>query len=139
MANMYFDTFIAVAEDSPTSASTPPKVRERPTVAQLQYDMLVDSPFRYTMEDVLFEVWFRRQDYEHLAADEKHALRTEFLSKPMACLRASPLSKSHGFGFAFDAEGKVALVAMESESYREYAARDDLTQTRAMATKRKRA
>lgn len=138
MANMYFDTFIAVAEDSPTSVSKKPKVREKPTVAQMQYDMLVDHPFEFTMEDVLFEVWFRRQGAEHVAPDEKLALREDFLSKPMACLRASPLSKSHGFGFAFDSDGRVALVPMESDAYRGYAARDDLAQTRAMASKRRK-
>ena len=137
MANMYFDTFIAVADDSPTAVSRQPKVRENPTVAQMQYDMLIDHPFEFTMEDVLFEVWFLRQDFEHVAADEKLALRKEFLSKPMACLRASPLSKSHGFGFAFDSDGRVALVPMETDSYAEYAGREDLTQTRAMASKRK--
>lgn len=138
MANMYYKTFIAVADDSPALVSKEPKARDKPTVAQLQYEMLAGHPYEFTMEDVLFEVWFSRQDFEQLAPDEKQSLRSDFLAKPMACLRASPLAKTHGFGFAFDTEGRVALVPMESESYGEYVARDDLDQTRAMASKRKR-
>lgn len=133
---MYYDTFIAIAEDCPLTESKLPKERPKPTVAQLQYEMLADHPFEFTMEDVLFEVWFARQDFEDLAPDERRAIRTEFLSAPMACLRASPLSKTHGFGFAFDSDGRVAMVPVESADYADYAARVDLAQTRAMRSKR---
>jgi hypothetical protein len=44
--------------------------------------------------------------------------RNEFFARPQACLRASPLPKKYGWGFVFDAEGRVALCAMESAEYR---------------------
>ncbi|HEY8213054.1 MAG TPA: DUF6157 family protein, partial [Methylocystis sp.] len=44
-------------------------------------------------------------------------LRREFFAKPRACMRTSPLPRSHGFGLHFNHDGKVALIPMESEDY----------------------
>ena len=44
--------------------------------------------------------------------------REAFFAKPQACLRASPLVKQFGWGIHHDAEGRVALLAIESEAYR---------------------
>lgn len=43
--------------------------------------------------------------------------RATFFAKPQACLRASPLVKQFGWGVHHDGEGRIALVAMESEDY----------------------
>jgi hypothetical protein len=36
--------------------------------------------------------------------------RAAFYARPQACLRASPLVRSHGCGLHHDAQGRVALV-----------------------------
>ena len=54
----------------------------------------------------------------------------------MACMRASPLPKSYGWGLHLDAEGKVALVAMESPEIRRLASSRAIAQTRAMRSRR---
>lgn len=116
----YFETLIAVADDCPVNSSVVPVARGgKKTVAVLQYDMLSDRPFQLTQEDVLFLSWFRRQPgFEDRTEDEAAALRDAFFTRDQPCLRASPLPKKHGFGFRFDAEGRVALVPMESQEYR---------------------
>ena len=48
------------------------------------------------------------------------ALWEEFFGKPRACLRASMLPKKYGWGLHFDAEGRIALVPVESKEYRAF-------------------
>ena len=50
-----FDTFIRVAEDCPARAGEEPPPRAgNPTVAGLQYRMIVEAPYKYTSDDVVF-------------------------------------------------------------------------------------
>ena len=142
MDHNYVNTFISVAEDTKATASKEPAPRGASrTVAQYQYELLRE-PFRHTQEDVLFEVWMARQGdagnlaVDELAPDEIAQLRSDFFAKGQPCLRASPLTKSHGWGVHFDAEGRAALVAMESDEYRRCQQDGDLTQLKAMRTKR---
>ena len=116
----YFETLIAVADDCPVAKSEIPAPRAgKPTVASLQYEMIAARPFALTQEDVLFESWLQRQEGPAKRTKAELArLRAEFFGKPQACLRASPLPKKHGFGLLFDAEGRVSLCPMESETYR---------------------
>jgi hypothetical protein len=117
----YRDTLIAVAEDCPVDRSRVPVPRgNKATVAVLQYEMLVEDPYRYSMEDVLFESWLRRQARtEQPSEDDLAPTRAEFLAKPQACLRSSPLPKRYGWGFLFRSDGKVALCPMESDRYQD--------------------
>ncbi len=116
----YYNTLIAVADDCPVaSAEVPPFRGATKTVAAVQYELLAEDPYTLTQEDILFESWFRRQDFRHQPGEEEKAeLRREFFAKPRACLRSSPLPKRYGWGLAFDSDGKVALCAMDSEEYR---------------------
>jgi len=137
MAHMYYDTFITVAADYADTTSKVPAARgSKKTIAQQQYEMLIDAPFHFTQEDVLFNVWLERQGHDDLAADEIASLRAEYFSTGRPCLRASPLTKTHGWGVAFDSEGKAALVAMESPEYEQRANDSDTTVVAAMRSKR---
>lgn len=142
MAHNYFDTFIAVAEDTKATEATVPQPRGgKKTVAQMQFEMLSDS-FAYTQEEVLFDVWFARQgeegklDLDSISDEEQATIRETFFAKGQACLRASPLTKAYGWGVIFDEQGRAALCAMESDEYASHAANPDLTHTRAMRSKR---
>jgi len=137
MSHMYFNTFITVAPDfAGTEAKVPAPRGSTKTVAEAQYEMLIDAPFEHTQEDVLFTVWLERQDLPELAEDEIAALRAEYFSKGRACLRASPLTKTHGWGVIFDGQGRAALCALGSSEYNQYLADDSLQIVAAMRSKR---
>lgn len=134
----YYKTLIAVADDCPVEVAQPPVGRGgKPTVATFQFELLSTRPGELTQEDVLFQTWLTRQT-EHDPRDEGEvaALRVDFFSEPRACLRASPLPKRHGWGLAFDDEGRITLHAMESPEYAELLADERITVRKAMRTKR---
>ena len=110
---------VLVAEDCPAQAATPPLPgRAGPSVAQVQYELIVAEPFRWTENDVLFESWWRRQDAAASASPaEKERVRAEFLARPRPCLRASPLPMRYGWGLVFDEQDRVALCPVESPEY----------------------
>jgi len=130
----YQNTFIAVAEDSPAKqAEIPPQKRDDKTVANLQFDMIVDSPYKYTSDDVLFHVHALRNQINGKDLAEE---REKFFSKGQACFRASPLTKRYGWGIHNDADGKMALYAMESDEYKRLSQDASLKHVKAMKSKR---
>jgi hypothetical protein len=108
----YVDTLILVAPDSAATRSVVPA--KPGSIAAMQYEMLVSRPYELTSDDLLFAVYAARQGVKPAKAP-----RDAFFSKPQACLRTSPLAKTHGFGLHHDAQGRVALVPMESVRYAE--------------------
>lgn len=134
----YVNTFIAVAPDTTAKAGTvPPGRSDNKSVAQLEHEIISGNPYALTQEDVQFSVHVRRQGISASKLKAKRAkFWSEFFSKPMACMRASPLPKSYGWGLHFDAEGKVALVAMESPEYERLLKNSAIKQLFAMRSKR---
>ncbi|WP_229054330.1 DUF6157 family protein [Aeromicrobium sp. Leaf350] len=122
----YLDTFIAVAPDTRAVTASEPPPKDTPTVARIQFEMLVDAPYVHTSDDVV-----------HASQGARRGIsREEFFAKGQPCLRTSPLVKTYGWGVHSDAEGRVALYAVESAEYRELAARDDLKQLQGMRSSR---
>src|SRR5687768_5344154 len=95
-----FNTFIQVAEDCPARAGEVPPVRTgNPTVAGLQYKMIVEAPYKYTSDDVIFATSARGRQLDAKATKKERSLaRDEFFSSGQACLRASGLGKRFGWG-----------------------------------------
>ncbi len=132
----YNDTFIAVAEDCrSTSGEVAPERAGGPTVAAAQYAMLAAAPARWTPEDVLLasSPLVRGRDIDEI---ELGRLREEYFSQPRACLRASPLPKTFGWGLHFDADGRITLHAVDSPQYVQLASNASLNQLRAMRSSR---
>lgn len=129
----YRDTFIEVAEDSPAAHAEEPPVKDDPTIAQLHYELIAAHPYALTSDDVIFETHARRSG---IGEAERDAAREAFFSKGQACLRSSPLGKRYGWGIHSDAEGRVALVARESDDYARLAADPAVAHTRAMRSRR---
>lgn len=130
----YTGTFIQVADDCPVQAAELPPVNENaPSVAALQYQLVSQRPYGLTSDDVLFEVHCSRSS---IPGDARDAARAEFFAKDRACLRSSPLGKRYGWGIHHDADGRVALVPLGSEEYRELAADAVVKQLKAMRSKR---
>jgi len=134
----YFNTLIRVAEDCPARTGEEPPLRAgNPTVAHLQFEMIAQAPYKYTSDDVVFATSAPGRQLAAKATKRERSLaRSEFFSKGQACLRGSGLGKRYGWGIHADAEGRIALYAVDSERYQALARDPKVSQTRAMRTKR---
>lgn len=131
----YYDTFIEVSEDCPVvQAEIPQSKKDSKTVPVLQYELIANHPYKYTQEDVLFEVYAQRKQIP----DERRAAEREiFFSKGQPCLRTSSLGKRYGWGIHCDTNGKIALYALESQEYESLKNDNTLKHVKAMRTSRK--
>jgi hypothetical protein len=130
----YHNTLIAVAEDCPaTQAEVPPMKGGEKSVASLQFELLIDQPYRHTSDDVMFHCYAVKQG---LSAQELPAARETFFSKGQPCLRASSLTKRYGWVVHSDAEGRVALYGMETQESKDFTADPGIKVVRAMRSKR---
>ena len=110
----YRNTLITVAPDTTAVEAAPPPTGKG-TVAERQFAMMHGHDYELTSDDVIFGVF---ADRAGIAPGDRAAARDEFFSQGRPCLRTSPLTKSYGWGVHSDAEGRVALVPMESDAYR---------------------
>ncbi len=130
----YVDTFIEVAGDCPVTVAQEPPAAAAPSIARLQYELVVNHPYELTSDDVIFTVHARRRG---IAEEQLSAARNEFFSRGQPCLRSSPLAKRYGWGVHSDTVGRVALVPLGTDDYE--AVRDrSATVTAAMRSSRKR-
>ncbi|HEV7282993.1 MAG TPA: DUF6157 family protein [Pirellulaceae bacterium] len=134
----YVDTFIIVAPDSDLERAVVPTARgEKKTIAQLEHELLSNAPYRYTEAEAQFAVHLARLGLPPLEEDARRAsLEREFFSTSRACLRASPLPKKFGWGIHYDANGRIAIYAVESDDYRRLANDPSLKQLAAMRSSR---
>ena len=129
----YYNTFIAVASDSPASAAIEPPSRDDPTIAELHYELIAAEPYTRTSDEVIFETCARRTG---IPDTERDAAREAFFSKGQPCLRSSPLGKRYGWGIHHDSEGRVALVPLGSDEYERFASDPSVAHTSAMRSTR---
>lgn len=125
----YFDTFIEVAPDTKVSSGTPPPSKEKKTVAQMQYELICNNPYKFSSDDILFQVYADRNDLKE--SEYKHA-REQFFSKGQPCLRTSPLAKTYGYGIHSNRDGKIALYGMETNEYANFIADSEVVKVKAM-------
>ncbi|WP_346010334.1 DUF6157 family protein [Paenibacillus sp. SYP-B3998] len=116
------NTFIKVALDCPVEIGVAPTSSKDNKPAHLiQYELLSQDPYVYTLEDLIYEVHIRHKqipDSEVQVRGEE--IRAALFQKKHPCLRASMLPKKHGWGVHHNQEGKIALYAMESEAYQQF-------------------
>ena len=131
----YYNTFIEIAEDCKfNQGELPPIKGDKKTVANLQFDMVYENPYKYTSDEVLFGVFAVRKEFDEREIDEQ---REHYFSKGQPCLRASPLTKSYGWGVHSDGDGKVAMFGAETKEYQRFLADDSIKKVKAMRSKRK--
>lgn len=130
----YFDTFIEVAEDTKVSCGTKPTSKDKKTIAEMQYEMLVNNPYKFTSDDLFFQVFAERND---LTKAEYKQAKEQFFSKGQPCFRASPLTKTYGFGVHSDNNGKVAIYGMETEQYQIFLNDTKIKKVKAMRSTKK--
>ena len=111
----YYDTLIEVADDCTATEGRVPQARGgKKTKAVVEYELLVKHPYTYTEEDIAFEVYAVLND---IPTARRPREREKFLRKGHPHLRVSPLAKRYGWGIHNNAEGKIALIALESPEY----------------------
>ena len=116
---------------------TPSQKGGKATVAALQYEFLSAHPYKYTLEDLIFEVHLARSqipEQERKARGDE--IRAELFSRSHACMRASPLTKSYGWGAHYDEDGRLAIYPRESRQYARLSKAKDLDVVKAMRNKR---
>ena len=131
----YQNTFIEVAEDCPVkNGEIPQKKGDKKTIANIEFEMISKNPYKYSSDDVLFQVFADKND---LTKSEYNQARENFFSKGQACFRASPLTKRYGWGIHNDENGKIALYGMETPEYQKFLIDENLKITKAMRTSKK--
>ena len=131
----YFDILIEVADDCPTAIGEIPKSRgENKTVAEMQFELVFNHPYRYTSDEIFFQVY---ADRNNLKKTEYKKAKEQFFSKGQPCFRASPLTKRYGFGVHSDKEGKVAIYGQETTEYKNFVKDMKIKKVKAMRTSKK--
>lgn len=130
----YFNTFIEIAEDcSATRGEIPPVKGDKKSVAALQFELLSAHPYEFTSDDVLFTVFAMKND---IPQQDWAAQRELYFAKGQPCFRASPLTKTYGWGIHSNAEGKIAMVGVETEAYQKFVTDKSIVKKKAMRSKR---
>ncbi|WP_026702596.1 DUF6157 family protein [Salibacterium aidingense] len=129
----YYNTFIVIAEDSPVQkAVIPSSRRQKPTLAEVEYELLKEHPKKWTQEEFQFEAHMR---HKNIPEEKRASAKMEYDKKSHACMRASALPKKFGWGLYFDGKGKVELVAVDSERYNQLVGTQGLKIVKAMKSK----
>lgn len=119
-----------IADDCPAaSGEVPPAKGDTKTVANIQFDLVRKNPYKFTSDDVLFQVYAEKND---LTKSEYKQAREQFFSKGQPCFRASPLTKRYGWGIHSDKDGRIAMYACDSSEYKKLSKDKNLKVIRAM-------
>jgi len=136
---VYTNTFIQIAPDSDaTEGIVPESNRKKTPIHMLEYQLLSENPYQLTNEDLIYEVYLKRQGItDEDRAERGEAIRAELFQKEHPCLRASALTKRYGWGAHYDENGKIALYPVDSAEYQQFV-EECPNQLLAMRTKRKK-
>lgn len=130
----YFNTLILIADDSKALfGEIPPAKMENPSIAHLQFELILKNPYKFTSDDILFKVFAIRND---LTEQEIPSKRIEFFSKGQACFRTSPLTKRYGWGVHFNQDGKMALFGSETQEYQTLINDSSIAKVKAIKSKK---
>jgi hypothetical protein len=112
----------------------PPLKGDEKTIANLHFEMIIDTPYKYTSDDVIFNAYAVKNNITgKLMQAEARAM---FFSKGQACLRASALTKRYGWGVHHNADGKIAVYAVDSAEYKKLAKDKVFKQVKGMRSKK---
>lgn len=130
----YVNTFITIADDCPVVGGEIPPIKEGArTAANIQFEMVSKSPYKYTSDDILFQVFAEKND---LTKAEYKKAREQFFSKGQPCFRASPLTKRYGWGVHNDENGRIAIFGVGTPAYSKLSKDKTLTVLKAMKSSR---
>jgi Family of unknown function (DUF6157) len=95
--------------------------------------MIANHPYRYTEEDLAFEIYAVLRDIPRARWPTE---RAQFLRNGHPHLRVSALPKRYGWGIHNNAEGKTALLAVESAQYKKLVSDARITKVKAFRSSR---
>ncbi len=126
----YYNTLILVSEDTKATEATIPPVKDgKITIANLHFNMIYEAAYQHSSDDVIFAAFAQKQALDKTSLK---AEREQFFSKGQACMRTSALAKNYGWGIHHNAEGKIALLAMESQAYYDLEKDENIVKIKAM-------
>lgn len=125
MQNATFDfmdpanQFIEIAPDCPLKeAVIPLNKNAKKTIATIEYELLSGKPYTYSLQELKFAIHVQQKQISPIELKtQRRQLLEDFLAKPYACMRASPLTKKYGWGAHYDESGKIAIYAVGSKDY----------------------
>lgn len=130
----YTNTFIEIAEDCKVAQGEMPPIKgDKKSIANMQFEMLFETPYKFTSDDVLYTVFANRKE---IPESEFEEMREVFFSKGQPCFRASPLTKTYGWGVHNDEQGRIAIYAAESAEYKKFVEDPTIETVKAMRSKR---
>ena len=130
----YFNTFVAIADDCPAiKGELPPIKADKKSIANFQFDLMSNNPYKYTSDDVLLSTFIERNQVDKADIEDT---KIKLFSKGQPCMRTSPLTKRYGWGIHFDEKGKTALFGCETDKYQNLANDKSLAQLKAMKSKK---
>lgn len=134
----YKNAFVQVSADCPvTHAEIPVAKNGRKTAHLIQYELLTTHPYTYDHENLVYEVFVRREEIPAgVLKKDKANIWAELFAKGHPCMRASALIKRYGFGAHYNEAGKIAIYPMESKTYRALLKDKSLQQLPGMRSKR---
>lgn len=111
--------FIEIMPDCPLKqAVVPLKKSARQSMATIEYELLSKKPYAYTLQELKFASYLRHNKIPSSTLKIlRNKLLQDFLAKPYACMRASPLTQHYGWGAHYDKDGKIAIYAVGSKDY----------------------
>jgi hypothetical protein len=123
MMDLITNTFVLIATDCPVESGTIPTQRgETPTIPVLQHQLLSSKPYGLTLEELMLEVYLRREGLTKVEAKaQSAAIQEKLFGKSYPCMRASPLPKKFGWGVHYDESGKLAIYSADSKEYQRFA------------------
>jgi len=131
----YYNVLIQVADDTKATRGTvPPANGTKKTVANYEYELVSKSPYKYTSDDVFFLVYAERNE---IPKSKRKKERELYFSKGRPCFRASPLTKTYGWGVHSNNEGKVALFSLDSKEYSNMVKDEKIEKRKAMRSTKK--
>lgn len=126
--------FIEIADDCPIKhGEIPPLKGDKLSVANMQFDIVSRNPYKYTSDDLLFQVY---ADRNNIPNSHRAKAREEFFSKGQPCFRTSPLTKRYGWGVHSNEEEKIAIYGCETPEYKKFSKDKQLTVVKAMKNSR---
>jgi hypothetical protein len=132
------DTFVLVAQDCPVTVSVAPTANKntKPSIHVIQYELLSAHPYRFTLEDLIYEVHIRHKDIPAAQVEQEGDRIAGLFQKSHPCMRASMLPKKFGWGVHYDSKDKLAFYGMETEQYRAFVENPGIMLVFAMRNKR---
>jgi hypothetical protein len=99
------EELIEVAEDYQEKYAQEPPNRNPKTISRIEYELLVENPYKYTERELFHEV--------HVVYRGRPDLKIDSYN-----IKRSTLVQSFGWGLHRNDQGKLALVAFESDRYK---------------------